>query len=336
MCSLITVIIPTRNRSVLLDKALSSLISQELSSSSFEVLVVDNGSSDNTADVVNKHKNILGNVRYFYDVEPGLHVGRHRGLKEACGEVLVYADDDIHAEPTWLAAIAENFTDPAVSLVGGNNYPDFQGQVPSWLNKLWNTPFLDGQGIVYLSVLAFPEGRREINPYYVWGCNYAIRKQVLLDAGGFHPDSMPQDLIRFRGDGETHVSHHVAENGLRCLFDSRASVYHLVSQSRMTFEYFRQRAFNQGVSDSFSCLRNPSPAQKPDSFTQVNKLRSTMGKLKALIFGHSCSDGNCEDPELQKILKVMSEGYREGYDYHQRMYLEDAEVRAWVHKPDYL
>ena len=78
---------------------------------------------------------------------------------------------------------------------------------------------------------------------------------ILIAAGGFHPDGMPKELIRFRGDGETHVSRHVAESGLECVFHPGASVHHKVTPERMTYAYFRQRGFNQGVSDSYTQLR---------------------------------------------------------------------------------
>jgi glycosyltransferase involved in cell wall biosynthesis len=198
---LLSVILPTRDRARLLEQALRALAEQTLPPQRFEVLVVDNGSTDDTRTVAE----VTPGVRYVFEPKPGLHAGRHRGLKEATGDILVYADDDTRAMPGWLAAIAENFTDAAVALVGGNNYPDFLAPPPDWLARLWREPYLGGHAISLLSVLELPEGRREISPLQVWGCNFAIRRQVLLDAGGFHPDAMPPELIRFRGDGETHV-----------------------------------------------------------------------------------------------------------------------------------
>ena len=325
---MISVIIPTRNRADFLSAALQSITKQDLSIDKFEVLVIDNGSTDHTSDVATQLAKRLSNLRYFYESEPGLHAGRHRGLKEAQGEVLVYADDDIRATPSWLEAIAENFTDPNVSMVGGNNYPDFQGPVPGWLEKLWARPAMGGQGIGYLSVLSLPEGQREISPYLVWGCNFSIRKQVVLDAGGFHPDSVPRELIRFRGDGETHVSRYALENKLRCNYDSRASVYHAVTQERMNFDYFRQRAFNQGVSDSYTRLRNPLTRRSLSDYRAI--VRRLLGGVCRKLRRYKE-----DDPELRKLTLFMREGYQEGFKYHQKMYKEDAEVRAWVHKPDY-
>jgi len=307
----------------------------------FEVLVIDNGSTDNTKQVVESFQQQSVEVRYFFDPTPGLHVGRHRGLKEAGSDVLVYADDDIQATPTWLAAIAENFADPAVALVGGNNYPDFKAAPPSWLEELWQRSSMDGgHAIGWLSVLSLPEGRRDFSPYLVWGCNFSIRKRVVLEASGFHPDAMPQDLIRFRGDGESHVSQFVAERGLRCVFDSRASVYHAVTPERMTMDYFRRRTYNQGVSTSYAQLRNPpasgvKPVQSASPLALARRIvRGIRGKLRA-VFKSESRELKSESRELRELRHAMDEGHQEGFAYHQIAYREDPEVRAWVHKPDY-
>ena len=325
---MISVIIPTCNRANLLSAALQSITEQRHLVEKFEVLVVDNGSTDHTSEVTAQFSDKLSNLRYLYEAEPGLHAGRHRGLKEATGDVLVYIDDDIRATPSWLEAIAENFADPKVSMLGGNNYPDFQGPVPGWLERLWGRPAMGGQGIGYLSVLKLPDGRREISPFLIWGCNFSIRKQVVLDAGGFHPDSVPRELIRFRGDGETHVSRYVLDNKLCCIYDSRASVYHAVTRERMTFDYFRQRAFNQGVSDSFTRLRNPLTRRLLSDCRIV--VRRVLGAARRKL-----QRNEEDDVELRKLAVFMREGYQEGFEYHRKMYKEDTRVRAWVHKPDY-
>jgi hypothetical protein len=165
-----------------------------------------------------------------------------------------------------------------------------------------------------------------MSPYLVWGCNFAIRKQVLLGACGFHPDGMPEDRVRFRGDGETHVSCHVAQSGLTCLFDSRASVYHSVPQARMSFEYFRKRAFNQGISDSYRELRNPAPRNDRKGSSLLKRLLAKA--YKNLI-------GFASDSELRELQSQMRVSYREGYQYHQSEYRNDPELRAWVHKESY-
>ena len=323
----LSVIIPTRNRATSLADALRSIEQNSLSHDRFEVLVIDNGSTDETKRVANEANSRSQNIRYFFEPEPGLHAGRHRGLKEARGDVLVYADDDIRALPTWLATLADVFSDTDVAMAGGNNYPDVQAAVPGWLERLWSRPREHGQMLGSLSILSLEDGRREFSPLCVWGCNLSIRKQVLVDAGGFHPDAMPTERLQFRGDGETHVSRYVEENNLTCIFDSEASVYHAVPAERMTFEYFRQRAFNQGVSDSYTALRAKQNRPSLLARTTIRVRRALGGLLRSMRPE--------KDAELNKLEEITRAGYAEGYDWHQQHYRQSSEVRAWVHRADY-
>lgn len=325
---MISVIIPTRNRMDLLALAIHSLLSQTLGKEQFEVLIIDNGSTDNTSEVVSRFANKFPNFQYIHASEPGLHVGRHRGMLSAKGDVLVFADDDIEALPTWLESIDLAFKDQKVAMVGGNNFPLFVHPPPNWLKKLWEQPMLGGgHSLSALSILDLTGSSRKFSPYLVWGCNFSIRKSVLLDAGGFHPDGMPQELIRFRGDGETHVSRHIVESGLKCVFHPGASVYHKVTPERMTFKYFRLRGFNQGVSDSYTALRNRDvnlPAVRRSLLSAATSW--AWRKLKDWVYLTS---------EARHALHELKQGHREGYTYHQQCYATDPEVREWVHRPIY-
>jgi glucosyl-dolichyl phosphate glucuronosyltransferase len=218
-------------------------------------------------------------------------------------------------------------------MVGGNNIPKFEAAPPVWLKSLWEKPFLDGHAIPFLSVIELPKSTREINPNYVWGCNFSIRKQIVLDAGGFHPDGVPQDSIRFRGDGESCVSSYVERQGLRCIFDHRASVYHLVSKDRMTMEYFKKRAFNQGVSDSYRLLRQQGEVnQLTWKMTDLLMwLKQKAQTLKDITMNRHLSDKQ----QLEKLFKMIRNGYWEGFWYHRQAYTTDSEVRAWVHQGFY-
>ena len=157
----------------------------------------------------------------------------------------------------------------------------------------------------------------------VWGCNFAIRKSVLVEAGGFHPDGMPGEMIRYRGDGETHVSRYIVENDLKCMFHPGASLYHKVTPERMTHSYFRQRGYSQGISDSYTALRNQDVSQK-------NLMR------RAVVWAwRKIKDRIYLSAEARQALNEFKQGHREGYAYHQDCYKTDPEIRAWVHKADY-
>lgn len=236
----LSVIIPTRNRAKVLEKALQSIANQTLLQNHFEVIVVDNGSTDDTKSIVDSFVEKIDNLVYIYDDNPGLHIGRHRGLLAAKADILVYGDDDIEATPTWLEGVMESFEDESVALVGGKNIPNFESTPPDWILDLWQKGG-EQKVLGHLSILDFGDTIQEINPYYVFGCNFSIRKSVLLEAGGFHPDGMPQEIIKYRGDGESYVSSHIMAKEYKTIYNPKASVYHLCSTNRMTKKYFAQR-----------------------------------------------------------------------------------------------
>jgi glycosyltransferase involved in cell wall biosynthesis len=321
----LSVIIPTRNRAVLLEGALTSLLAQTLSDVDFEVIVVDNGSTDNTVDVVNSFKTRLKNVCCFLESEPGLHAGRHKGFIEARSDVLVYADDDIEAFPTWLQAILDSFEDKEVVMVGGKCLPKFETAPPEWLDAMWSSSAAGERILGYLSLIDLGDDFKSIDPNLVFGCNFAIKRSVLHEAGGFHPDAMPQGLLRFRGDGETAVSAAIRRLGYRAVYNPKASVYHSVPKERMTYEYFYKRSFAQGISDSYSDIRRTGG---------VLFLSRTGFFLKKMREKIACAvirppTGLCD------IRKTIRRGYWDGVAFHIREVRNDPRLLHWVLKTDY-
>jgi glucosyl-dolichyl phosphate glucuronosyltransferase len=313
---MISVIIPTHNRAQLLKKTLWSITKQTLPDDGFEVLVIDNGSTDDTFHIVTEYYSLLKNLKYFYEPTPGLHSGRHRGLKESLGEILTFADDDIDAFPTWLESIHTSFLNKKIALVGGKNIPQYESHPPGWLEELW-VFVKEGKYMPDLSLLDFGEEVKEVNPYFIFGCNFSIRKDVLIQIKGFHPDGMPQTLIRFRGDGETYVAEQVKKLGYSSLYHPKASIYHLVPSSRMSVEYLERRAFNEGISGSYREARR--------EFLEKKKIR-LITKIKRWIIIFF----------LVGLKRKLKHSYRKGYLFHQKELKRDKHLMEWVLKDSYL
>jgi glycosyltransferase involved in cell wall biosynthesis len=327
---LIAVIIPTRNRADLLAAALRSLKAQTLGPDRFEVVVADNASTDGTRAVVEEARAFLPNLRYVHEPQPGLHHARHRGMNACSAEVLVFADDDIEALPTWLESVESAFRDPEVAMAGGNNLPLFLESPPSWLLALWDVNRIEGgHAFPPLSLLQLERGVGEISPFYIWGCNFAIRRQDLLAAGGFHPDGMPREQLAFRGDGETHVARQVLLSGRKSIFHPGASIYHKVTPERATVGYFWQRGYTEGISHSYARLRNPEQAAL---FGQRPGRGRALASRLARVFRHM----RLLQPTALRALIALRLGFRAGFRFHQQQYRRSEEVRAWVHRPDYL
>ncbi len=327
-----SVIVPTRNRAQVLRDCLASLTRQTLPAEAFEVIVVDNGSSDDTAAVARSFDGLL-RLRLLHEDEPGLHVGRHAGAKAARSDLLMFCDDDIEALPGWVEAVVRRFgEDPAVALVGGNDLPGWQGEVPAWLDLWWQRPVARGRALGYLSILDFGEGVFDIEPTWVWGCNFNLRRAAFDAARGFHPDGVPRERLAWRGDGETYVSHTVRASGWRTVFDSAASVRHRVDASRMTAAYIAQRAYAQGVSDSYTAIRRHGGAR----VDWRAPLRPLVGAWRdRRLLAAVAAEGGAAVKEWRQVLAGARRSYADGVAFHREAVRRDPALLAWVLKEDY-
>lgn len=316
----LSVIIPTRNHADLLERTLASLSRQQYPSERFEIIVIDNGSADRTPAVCESWAARFPHFSCVFESEPGLHVGRNLGMKLAEADILVYTDDDIQAEPSWLASIAQAFEDPEVALVGGNNLPDYESPSPPWLEGMKRQVPL-GWALPALSLLDFGSEPSDIDPGYVWGCNYSIRKSLLMEIGGFHPDGMPTELLHLRGDGESYVSSEVLRRGKRVWFSPGATIRHFVPASRMTASYLRHRGFRQGVSKTYAVIRK----------SQGLTLRSTVRLLMSVIKSRAAGLVSRNQGRI-----ALLGGYVEGILWQMQYCRRQPDTISWILKTDYM
>ena len=321
----ISIILPTYNRPSSLDITLQSISNQKISKEKFEVIVVDNNKyKDETHSIVLKKKINLNNLRYIHHPKPGLHEARHRGLKEAKYEWLVFLDDDVELLPNYLTGVQEAINNKDVVLIGGKNTPNYENTPPKWLNDLWEKEKWIGP----LSILDLGDKQKYTSPLNVFGCNFVIKKSVLLQAGGFHPDSMPKEMLRYRGDGETYVSEYIKANGLKTYYHPDVSVKHWVPKERMTFEYWYQRAYRQGVSISYSQIR-----EKGVSSIQKSHKISITDRIKKGIRDNYMMNVVSDQ---KKIKYLQQKGIQDGFRFHQDEVYNDKSLQEWVLKDSYL
>ncbi|MFN5417566.1 MAG: glycosyltransferase family 2 protein [Flavobacteriia bacterium] len=329
---MVSIVIPTVNREKLLIQTLVSVVQMDADFSSFEVLVIDNGSTDNTKLQVELfiEQNSSVKIRYVFEEIPGLLSARHRGLFEAKGDVLAYIDDDVVLSKNWLKSIIQVLHDkPEISILTGPCLPLYEENPPAWLDYFW-TKDENGQHCGWLSLLDFGRIEKEINPMFVWGLNFIIRKKALIELKGFNPDNVPSYMQEFQGDGETGLALKAIKNNLLAFYHPGVLVQHVVPKARISKSYFSQRAFYQGVADSFTKERkNSLETTNPEAklnFSFKSKIKSFL-KIKVK---------NDLPHEVIDIRSVIEESRLQGFNFHQNQVLNNEKVKRWINKEDYL
>ncbi len=334
-----SIIVPTCNKT-LTNECLKYISVINKPKEEYEVIIVHNVSNENFYDVIESFKDKIPNLKYFQEDNYGQLAGRLRGLKESQGKILCYIDDDSFVDKNWLVEIEKTFNDEKVVLAGGNNLPLYEVNPPAWLKYFWiETQY--GKYMDKLSLIDFNIDNHKLPTLYVFGCNFIVRKDSVLKYGGFNPDVVPKDKQRYQGDGETALSLKLNKEGYYALFNPKILIHHFVPKNRMTLEYFKKRAFYQGVSDSFSEIRKENGFDyynfKPNENIDIVKLPYFRKKYNKII-KPVIDKFNKFNKSYQTYLHINEEyqkSYQEGFDFHKAEVEKDPELLKWVLKIDY-
>lgn len=130
----ISVLICTHNRTKYLSRAIESVVNQSLSRELYEIIVVDNCSTDNTKEVVTDYVSNGQNLRYFYEPSLGLSHARNRAIQESRSDYLVFLDDDAVADPALLQLYLEAFKNvkPTPACIAGKILLTYEAPKPDW------------------------------------------------------------------------------------------------------------------------------------------------------------------------------------------------------------
>jgi len=325
MASTFSIIIPTFNRCATLARTLESLIEVNKEEGNFEVLIVDNGSSDGTSAMVEGFRSNLSRQqwRFLSEPMPGLLSARHRGALESAGDICIFIDDDVRLDPEWLNAFQDAFKDPSVVLVGGPSRPLFEVKPAPWL-KAFQSVEEAGTSCVSLSLFDGGNKTKEIDPIYVFGLNFAVRRETLFAQGGFHPDCLPKALQRYQGDGETGLSMKIKQAGLKALYQPEASLRHEIGASRVTEKYFMRWAFYHGVCDSYTRIRATGAVPSDASPAADPLVRAKHTISRWLLPKKPCS-----------YISMTTRAYQQGFEFHQNEVKGDLSLLNWVLRPNY-
>lgn len=245
----VSVLICTYNRASLLRETLDSLARATVPADCHvEILVVDNNSTDATAQVVSEAAaRIPLPVRYTVEPRQGKGYALNRGLSLATGDILALTDDDVLVSEEWLVRIVEQFRAAEIVFAFGKVLPRWEVPPPPELlttaaRDIWGPLALVDYGDEPLryDTASFAKQRLPI------GANLAIRRDAIVAIGGWRTDLGKVDNSLIAGEDHELCVRLYRSGFYSGVYDPVLTVRHFVPASRLTRRYFRRWFFWHG------------------------------------------------------------------------------------------
>lgn len=237
----ISVIICSYNRAAYIREAMESLLQQDLDKSRYEVIVVDNNSTDNTEDICRAFlaAHPEANFRYLTEPQQGASYARNTGAALASGEFLCFMDDDAVAEPDYLRQILRFFQEhPDAGGLGGRIIPRYIPAEPAWMSHYVSSLVGHFHYSETISIFAAQK--------YPLESNMIIRKKDFDAIKGFNT-ALPgvKGTLRIGGEGKDFFLR-LKAIGKIIYYDPAVRVHHVVDTAKLTREYLYRVASGIG------------------------------------------------------------------------------------------
>lgn len=253
MSPFLSIIIPTYNRADKLEKCLRALRAQSLASESFEVLVVDDGSTDSTPQLLKKWAGKWKNLKYLHQKNAGQGNARNKALKEARGQVVLFIGDDIYPQEGFLAKHVEfhqEHPEKEYACLGLTEWDPTQEITPfmEWLTH-------GGPQFAYHKLQA----EEEASFWYFYTSNISLKKELLLK-DSFDPD------FKAYGWEDIELGYRLTQKGLKLIYKPEALAYH---DHFMEEASLKKRMFGVGETARLFQKKQPAVAVMPKSLKKT-------------------------------------------------------------------
>lgn len=242
---MLTVIICTYNRAKYIGPLLESIAANDLKKNEYEIVLVDNNSTDNTREKCEAfaatHKDV--NFRYVVEPEQGLSAARNKGIKEAIGDVIVYIDDDALVDTWYLRTVSEYMSaHPEIDAVGGPIIPLYEDtEEPKWMTR-YTKELLCGYLYFGDEERPFPGER------YPGGGNAAYRAKVFNQVGLFNT-ALGRKGNGLMGSEEKDIFDKMKAQGMRFMYLPKMILHHIIPQKKLERDYFDRLTLQIGQSE---------------------------------------------------------------------------------------
>lgn len=230
---MVSIIICTRNRVEILAECLQAILNLEMDKNCYEIVLVDNNSSDNTFQFAKKILSHLPHHQVILEDKIGLGFARNTGFKAAKSSFVTYVDDDAIVNSNYLERVFWLVNNIEFDALGGRYFPWYKFGKPKWFKDEWGGNKCWANEII------------ELKAGFISGGISIFRKKILEELGGFPTDlGMTGNKIAY-GE-ETLLQVRMREKGYKIYFDPELQMRHLVPKYKLKISWFIKSAFAQG------------------------------------------------------------------------------------------
>ena len=212
----VSVVVPVRNNQEMIAECIESLLNQDFHKDEFEIIIVDNNSTDNTAEIIKRYP-----VKYLFEGKTGRTKARNTAIKHASGDIICFTDSDCVAHKSWIRELAQGFNDASIGGVGGKSL----GHEVSNLTEKYIELLYEEYNLSF----------RSSDPPQIMTGNAAYRARVLEEVGCFDES--------FETSEDYDLSARVFWSGYRLEYAPKAIVYH---RHRSNLKKFFAQYFEYG------------------------------------------------------------------------------------------
>lgn len=245
----ISIIVCTYNRDKYSYNVLKSIADNEFPHTEYEIVLVNNNSTDNTESECKRFQQDYPtiNFHYFVETNQGLSYARNCGIQNAQGDILVYVDDDATVNKEYIKTYVSFFlNNPDVDAAGGPIIPVYETVEPKWMSY-YTRQLITGKLLLGNKPQEFP------HKAFPGGGNAAYRKTV-FDKVGFFNVQLGRKGKSLIGAEEKDIFDKMTQQGMRFYYLPNAILYHIIPDNKLTKEYFNRLTYSIGVSEHYRTL----------------------------------------------------------------------------------
>lgn len=258
---IISVIVPTFNRSIQLKKCIDSLMTQSYNKNKFEIIIINDGSTDNTINFLESIKTIP-NISIINQDNKGPASARNQGLKKSKGDYIAFIDDDCIASRDWLLELTSSLPqDPKIAGIGGK----IHGLSNTIIDK-----FIEND--IYL----FKHQINRTNTDYIVTANSLFKKEALMRINGFNENFM------IAGGEDNYLSYQLIKKGYTIIKTEKAIIYHhhpnsIISFYKTSYKYGIGEKIGESLGNKFQFMKDLTLykliIKKPELINEKRKIK---------------------------------------------------------------